>query len=136
VTSLTAIIVLQAALLSTGQTYAEAHKSATASGQPLVILVGADWCPACREMKHNVIPRVARDSELTKVSFTMVDIDRQERLAGRLMSGESIPQLIMFYRDGNEWKRHQLTGGQSVATFKAFLAKGTRTARSSRRVQR
>jgi hypothetical protein len=32
------------------------------TGKPLVVLIGADWCGACRVMKNTALPQVAQDA--------------------------------------------------------------------------
>ena len=120
-TSLAAAIILQAAMLSTGQTYAQAHKTTQETGRPLLVLVGATWCPACQEMKSSLLPQLRRRGSLKKVSFTIVDTDQQRPLANKIMSGDTIPQLIMYCKTDKGWTRRQLTGGQSVARVERFI---------------
>ena len=117
--------IFQISLLSTGANeYAEAHKVHSATGQPMVLLVGAEWCPACVQMKNNVLPRVARRGLLRKVAFAHVNTDHDSRVAKSVMQGGSIPQLIMYRKTPNGWKRHLLVGAQSPEQIEAFINKG------------
>ena len=112
-------------LTAPGQTYDEAYRLAMADqNRPLVVLVGADWCPACQSMKQAVLPQVQQDGGLNHVAFAMVNTDRDSKLANQLMSGGSIPQLVMFVKTDKGWTRQQLTGGQSVTTVERFIASG------------
>jgi thioredoxin-like negative regulator of GroEL len=125
-TSLALSIVLQAAVVAaTPQAapahYARAYHQSVETGQPLVVLVGADWCPGCQTMKTSVVPQLRRRGALTRVAFAHVNTDRQRTLARQLMSGSSIPQLWMFYRTANGWQRRQLTGAHSVAAVESCL---------------
>ncbi len=120
---LTLNILLSVAALSAGtQDYAAAFKQTEETGKPLVVLVGADWCPGCRTMKNSTLPQVERKGLLSKVAFAHVNTDRDGSLAGKLMKGGSIPQLVMFQKkaDGS-WSRKQLTGAQSPSSVEAFL---------------
>ncbi len=123
-TSFTLALLLQASLATTNHTnsYAAAHKMQVDSGRPLVVLVGTDWCPACRQMKDQVIPQARRKGLLKRVAFAVVNADHEHDLARRLMRGGSIPQLVMFERraDGT-FKRTQLTGAQSVESLTSFI---------------
>lgn len=113
------------------QTYAEAYKIAiNDSSRPLVVLVGADWCPACQAMKTSVLPQVEQQGGLNHVAFAMVNVDRENTIAKSLMEGGSIPQLVMFVKTDKGWSRQQLTGNQSVSTVEGFVASGVSTARS------
>jgi thioredoxin-like negative regulator of GroEL len=127
VTSLAAAIILQAAVLSTGQTYAQAHKTTQETGRPLLVMVGADWCPACQQMKSSLIPQLRRRGILKKVSFTIIDTDEQEELADQIMSGGTIPQLIIYTKTDKGWIRRQLTGGQSVGGVEQFIDRAVKS---------
>ena len=120
-TALAAAVILQAAVLSTGQTYAQAHRTTQETGRPLLVMVGADWCPACQQMKSSLIPQLRRRGILKKVSFTIIDTDEQSKLADQIMSGGTIPQLIIYCKTDKGWVRRQLTGGQSVGGVEQFI---------------
>ncbi|MBI2823674.1 MAG: thioredoxin family protein [Planctomycetia bacterium] len=124
-TTISLAIMLQAATVGAGtETYAEAHAQAKETGQPLVVLVGADWCPACQRMKQAAMPQVARRGGLAKVSYAVVNTDHQGTLASRLMRGGSIPQLIMYRETPEGWKRESMIGAQDPATIEQFINRG------------
>lgn len=104
-----------------GTSYNEAYREAHKTGKPLVILVGADWCPGCQTMKKSVIPALKQSGDLANVSFATVNTDRDHELAGKLMKGGSIPQLIVYKKTGETWQREQLTGAQSVTETRGLL---------------
>ena len=117
-----AIALLQASLLaSAGQSYDEAHRVHAETGRPLVILVGADWCPACNTMKQSVIPQAQRQGVLQGVALAVVNTDQQPALARKLMRGGSIPQLIVYHRSGTGWQRRELIGAQSVGAIQQLV---------------
>lgn len=118
-----AVFVMQAVLvLNPPASYEQAYAQSQTSGKPLVVLVGAQWCPACVSMKHNVIPRMHRGGQLNGVNYAEVDADSESELAGRLMRGGAIPQLIVFSRGpGGQWQRRQITGGTSEASVTALI---------------
>ncbi len=123
---LTLNMLLSAAALTAGANdYATAFKQTEETGKPLVVLVGADWCPGCRTMKYSTLPEVEKKGALGKVAFAYVNTDADSALAGKLMKGGSIPQLVMFQKksDGS-WTRKQLTGAQSAGSVEAFLNVG------------
>jgi len=116
-------LALQAALLVSGaQTYEQAYEDTQTSGKPLVVLVGADWCPGCVAMKSGVLPRVQSGGYLRGVNYAQIDADSDGELAGRLMRGSSIPQLIVFSQspDG-KWHREQLVGAASEDAVAAAI---------------
>jgi thiol-disulfide isomerase/thioredoxin len=118
-------VILQAsAVAATGQSYSDAFARSYYTGQPLVVLLGADWCPGCVKMKNSVLPEVARGGGLQGVSFAYVDIDREPQLASKLSRGSSIPQLIRFERRGDSWESHLLKGAHSARKVAAFIQDG------------
>jgi thioredoxin-like negative regulator of GroEL len=128
-TNLTLSLLLQVSILGAGpqakaEDYAHAYKAASTNGQPIMVLVGADWCPACVTMKSAVIPEIRRRGSLEKVAFATVNTDRQSTLANQLMTGGGIPQLIMFYKGENGWKRMQINGSVSAETVESLINRG------------
>jgi thiol-disulfide isomerase/thioredoxin len=122
-THLAVNILLQAAALSAGaQDYATAFKESEKTGQPLVLLIGAEWCPGCRQMKYTTIPELEKKGGLRKVAFAYVNTDSESALARKLMRGGSIPQLVMYHKTDTGWKREQLTGAQSTSRIESFIA--------------
>jgi thiol-disulfide isomerase/thioredoxin len=118
---------LNVSLLTTASptSYDEAYRLATADeGRPLVVLVAADWCPACQMMKQSVMPQLQQRGSLSRVAFAVVNADRDSQLAGQLMQGNTIPQLVMYTKTDKGWSRRQLTGSQSVTDVEGFLASG------------
>ncbi|HEY2840291.1 MAG TPA: thioredoxin family protein [Pirellulales bacterium] len=125
-TTISLAIVLHAAALATGAapTYAEAHAQQKETGKPLVVLIGADWCPACQTMKNSALPQVQKRGALAKVSYAVVNTDQQGTLARQMMQGGSIPQLVMFRETADGWKRETLVGSQDPAAIEAFINRG------------
>lgn len=126
---LTLNMLLSAAALGAGShDYATAFKETKETGRPLVILIGADWCPGCVQMKNATMPELERKGGLRKVAFAYVNTDQDRELAGKLMKGGSIPQLVMYRKTGEGWTRKQLTGAQSTTSVEAFLGDVPETA--------
>ena len=123
--SLTFAIVFQASMVATGaDTYADAHRATTKSGKPMVVMVGTDWCGPCQSMKKNIIPEVRRRGLLKKVIFAFVNPDRQRALGRKLIGSGPVPQLIMFRRTRDGWRRRKLVGSQSVDSVEKFINQG------------
>ncbi len=111
------------AVVST-DSYAEAHRQAEA-GKPLVILVSTDWCAPCQTMKKTVLPAVEKRGTLKKVAFTIVNPDDNKQLARKLTRGESaVPQLIMYRKTRDGWRRKRLIGRQSIEQVEQFIQQG------------
>ena len=133
-TSLTLATILQASILAATAAggasvnpiddYAAARAKTTKTGQPIVILVGAEWCPACVEMKQNVMPKIRKQGILRRVVFANVNLDRQGKLAKQLTGGGPIPQMIMYRKTRKGWLRRALIGGQSPKTIENFIQQG------------
>jgi thioredoxin-like negative regulator of GroEL len=125
-TSLAIAAVVQASLLAATPTatpsdYSRAYQQSLTTGRPLVVLIGADWCPGCVVMKNRTIPEVARAGGLANVEFAYVDVDRQRKLAGQLARGQSIPQLIRFCPSERGWQSQVLTGAHPVEEVARFV---------------
>jgi thioredoxin-like negative regulator of GroEL len=73
-------------------------------------------------MKYTTIPQLEKKGGLRNVTFAYVNTDQQHQLAGKLMRGSSIPQLVMYQKTDSGWTRKQLTGAQSQSSIEAFIA--------------
>ena len=117
-------LVQVSALGADQQGFDQAYQRSLTTGRPLVVLVGAGWCRACRKMKNSILPQVAEVGGLNKVVFTYVDFDQQRQLASRLSRGTSIPQLIRFDRAPAGWKSKRLVGARSPRQVHDFINAG------------
>lgn len=129
---MTMSLVLQAAVLAGGaQPYDEAFRDAQENNRPLLVLVGADWCPGCVTMKRSVMPRLAQTGKLQSVNFAEVNTDLDPAVASRLMRGGAIPQLIVFAKTPNGWHREQITGATSEAGVQALIQRAQNIQRAA-----
>jgi thioredoxin-like negative regulator of GroEL len=120
---------LQTTLLGSDPlSYQQAFEENAKTGKPLVVLVGAEWCGACRVMKSQTLPQVVSDDVFKQVAFTVVDSDKQGDIARQVTGGGSIPQLVMFRREGDSWKQERLVGAQSPRAILQFLRRGIQVA--------
>lgn len=103
------VMVNDGAKLSYEAAYAKANKE----NKPLVILVGAAWCAPCKTMKETTIPRLKESGDLDEVVYFQLDRDERPELASKIMVGESLPQLIVFAKNGEGWKRYSAAGIQT-----------------------
>jgi thioredoxin-like negative regulator of GroEL len=128
---MTGLLLVVATLATTNvkdlPSYAEAYRQHKEDGRPLVVMVGADWCPACRTMKNTQIPDALREGALKDVVFTIVDVDANHQLANRIMRGDSVPQLVMYYDTAAGPRRVQINGVQDVDSIGEFVAAGVQT---------
>jgi thiol:disulfide interchange protein len=125
--ALAATLLLQAAFLTSGSNssslnYRDAYSEAQDSKRPLMIVIGADWCQACKELKDSTIPQMQKVGKLDGVVLTYVDLDQDPDLARQLLNGPSIPQVILFSKTNSGWNRKQLTGRQSADSVASLIA--------------
>ena len=124
-TSLTFAVVLQASVVAAGaDSYAEAHRRGVQTGVPLVVLVGAEWCPACKVLENTVIPQVREHGYLRCVAFAMVDYDREREISQRLVGDGPLPQMLMYRKTAEGWKVRKLVGSQPVHAVEWFIYQG------------
>lgn len=71
--------------------------SVLGSGKPVVVKLGADWCPPCRAMKP-IIKELAKE-QAGKVIFLDLDIEQQRDLARRFKIS-LIPTIIFYDKNG------------------------------------
>ena len=103
--------------------YANAFRQSQETSKPLLVLVGAEWCPACTKMNANVLPELKRRGLLDELYFAKVNIDHQETLTKKLTDSTIVPQLILYKKTGKGWRRWNMTGQQTVKTVENFLSK-------------
>lgn len=126
-TNVILVALMQIATLGAEQgEFEEAYRQSVVTGRPLVVLVGATWCPACQRMKNTILPEVAQGGGLSQVVFTYVDFDQHRQLASRLSRAKSIPQLIRFDRTPAGWKSKLLVGARSHREVHEFINAGLR----------
>lgn len=108
------------------QTYAEAYAESVEERKPLMVVVGAPWCPACNVLKDTTIKSMEQTGELDAVSLVVVNRDEQPELAQKLTKGEQlIPQIIVYAQDeeNGKWKRRKLSGFQSKQPIRSLIRK-------------
>lgn len=104
-------------------TYEEAIQQSQKENKPILILIGAKWCASCELMKRDTIEPMKSAGELKDVIVTYVDKDERPELAQQLMKGETLPQVVMFCKDSDQWRRLSLTGMQNKVRMQELLAR-------------
>ena len=102
--------------------YNDAYTKAQQGDKPLLVLVTANWCPPCQEMKQTTIPELMQKNAFKQFHYSTVDLDKEEKLARELIGTRGVPQLIMFEKQKGNWIRRYLRGAQSAQTVEAFVA--------------
>ena len=105
--------------------YDAAYRKAQEEKKPLVVLVGANWCAACKTMKTETISPMNSAGDLRGVVFTHVDKDIQPEIAQQVMQGNTLPQIVVFCEGDQGWKRFSLTGMQSERRVKELIRKAS-----------
>ncbi len=106
-----------------GQPYTLAYKQSVEQDKPLMVVVGAGYCPACDVLKKTTLASMQRSGELEQVAVAVVDKDAEPELAKTLMKDEPmIPQIIVFTKTNEGgWARRQLTGYQPIQPVRSLL---------------
>ncbi len=101
-----------------------AQKNAEASGRPLVVLVGAQWCGACRVMKNSTLRTISNNGGLDHAEYSYVDCDQKREIAIKIMKGDRVPQLVRYERMGDKWVIHRYSGSvDDLPAVRKFLSK-------------
>ncbi|MDG2222463.1 MAG: thioredoxin family protein [Rubripirellula sp.] len=104
------------------QDYAAAYKQSLEEQKPLMVIVGAPWCPACNVLKETTLKEMKKNGDFDAVALTMVNRDEQPELAKQLTNGENvIPQIIVYTPQENGWKRRKLLGFQSSQPVRSLI---------------
>lgn len=117
-------LLLAASMAGEVKSYSSAYAAAQESGKPMLVLIGAEWCPGCRTMKSQVMPRMSSAGKLKDVEFAVVDTDREDALSDKLLRGNLIPQLVLITKTADGWQRQYLTGAQSEAAVSSMISQG------------
>lgn len=103
--------------------YEDAFKLASKQDKPLLVVVGASWCPSCQILKSSTIEPMKESGEFKKVVVSYVDKDERPALAKQLMKGTKLPQIILYNQQAGSWKRYSLIGNQSKKRMTELLTK-------------
>jgi thioredoxin-like negative regulator of GroEL len=102
--------------------YASAYQESQQTDKPLMVIVSAQWCPACHTLKDTTIRDLEASGQLNEVNVAIVDRDVEPELAGKLMRGQMVPQIIMFSKSNSgRWERSQLTGYQPQGPVRQLI---------------
>ena len=112
----------QAALAQNSVDYKTAYERAQAGDKPLLVLVTAEWCPPCQDMKKTTIPQLLRKSAFKGFHYSTVDLDKDSKIARQLIGDRGVPQLIMYEKQDGKWLRRYLSGYKTTEIVEAFVA--------------
>jgi thiol:disulfide interchange protein len=103
--------------------YEAAYQQAQKERKPLLVLVGADWCHACKTMKTDTIVPMKEAGHLKEVVYTQIDKDKHPEIASQIMQGNTLPQIVVFCESDKGWKKFSLTGIQTERRVKELLTR-------------
>jgi len=111
--------------------YADALEKAQKEKKPLVVLIGAKWCPGCVAMKRETIEPMKKDDSFKEVVFVAVDVDDEPDLVQELYIVDektktrirNIPQIMIFSMKKEDEKKYGLIGKQSKNRVLELLKK-------------
>ena len=105
------------------QSYADAYAESVQEEKPLMVVVGAPWCPACNVLKDATIEPMVKTGELTDVSIAVIDRDADPELVEQLTEGEKmLPQIIVYSKDTEgAWQRRRLMGFQPKQPVRSLI---------------
>lgn len=101
--------------------YSLAYRQSMETQQPLVVIVGAQWCPACRKLENEVIPQIKQRGLLKRIALAVVDYDAETKIAQKLTRGGPIPQVHVFWKEDGRWKTQRLVGYPSQKAVLSFV---------------
>ena len=74
---------------------------------------------------------------LAKAAFAVVNIDHQRKLGRQLTGGGPVPQLVVYRRTPQGWKRRKLVVvGQSPGVVEAFIRQSVTPNKATKSSQR
>ena len=119
----TALVMMSTLTVSSGEPtdYTTAYNNAIKGNQPLLVLVTAEWCPPCQNLKRNTLPQLVQKKSFKNFQFALVDLDRESKIARQLIEHRPVPQFILFEKRDGKWTKKHLVGYQSVASVESFL---------------
>jgi thiol:disulfide interchange protein len=119
---ITLAVLLEASKITHGwQDYTAAYREMERTGRPMVVLVTAEWCAPCQQLKHDVLPNPQIKDLLENFSCAMVDLDADPSLAQKLSGAAGVPFMAVYVPDGDGWQRRTIRGYQSVESLARFI---------------
>lgn len=103
--------------------YEQGFEKAEKEKKALMIFIGARWCASCQVMKRDTMGPMQESGDLKELVVVYIDKDERPELAEQLMKGETLPQVVLFNKEKENWKRFSLTGMQNKSRIGELLQK-------------
>jgi len=97
--SIGVVLLSQAAIAKINTSEIKDLDAALKTKLPVVLKLGAEWCPPCKKMKP-IISELSKE-ENGKVVFLDIDIEKNRALSGKYQI-RLIPTIIIFDKTGKE----------------------------------
>lgn len=114
-------LLLAIAVCGQTESYNSAYTTAAKENKPLVVMVGAKWCPACQQMDKYVIPIARQRGLFQKVVYAHVDVDVDREDGQKLAAGGSLPQFIVYQKRPEGWFSNKLIGYRTIEEIETFM---------------
>lgn len=99
--------------------YATAYAAAQHTGKPLIVLIGAKWCPPCCQARQHepVFRRLGH--------YAHLDVDRDGQFAAKIRGALPMPVLLVYrwQQAKREWRVEQRLSG--LDKIEAWIAQKT-----------
>ena len=94
--------------------YRQARQQAIQARKPLVVLLGAEWCPACKEawVPAQRIGRIG--------IYTYLDVDKSPEIA-RQVGTDTVPKVVIYYPIGEKWTVRTIVGLAEIVKHAAIV---------------
>ena len=100
----------------------KAYNVAMKSGQPLVVVFGANWCGPCRKLKRDVLEPLMKSEKLDDFLVAYVDIGKNPEIYRKYFSGGmSVPAMVAFQKKPDGWEFKRRKGYQNQASFLGWI---------------
>lgn len=90
--------------------YETAFNEHQETGKPFIVIITADWCPPCQDLKTNIFPRIFKKIKKNKFCYAEVNWDEEPAQVKLLTKSTTVPQVIIFYKLGKVSKRVDFIG--------------------------
>lgn len=100
-----------------------ALSAASASGQPAMVDVSADWCISCKVMEREVFPRPAVSQRLADFRLIRADVTEDAPASRQLLEHFGLfgPPGLLFFADGRELERARIQGEVDAPALEGHL---------------
>lgn len=102
-----------------------ADRKAGKMPKPMLVIVGAAWCPGCETYKKETVHPMLKSGALSEVQVVFVDKDTYPELAATLMGPKreewEMPHTSLFYMKGDVSTKAEIKGRTDSAKLRSLL---------------